>query len=311
MHLGIQGDFDMKTVLLNGYGGVDRLQYGDAPTPKPKSGEVLIRMRAASINPVDWKIRSGALREMMPVEFPAILGRDVAGEIVDVGDEMDEIEAGDRVLALVRSAYAEFVIAKSNEFAGIPRGLRTEDAAALPLVLLTGAQLIEDGVKPRQGETILVTGAVGSVGRTAVYVAKQHGARVIAGVRENQREQAQSLGADEIVAIDSEAGIAKIPEVDAIADTVDHDTIEKLLPRIRQGGRLGSVLGKPKGADARSIQVNAVFARPDARRLRELAEDVRDGKFSIPISARFPLAEVREAQTLAEKGASGKVLLLG
>jgi NADPH:quinone reductase-like Zn-dependent oxidoreductase len=299
----------MKAVLLKAYGGVDQLEYGDAPTPKPKTGEVLIRMHSASINPIDWKLRSGALKAMMPLQLPVILGRDVAGEVVDVGGEMDEVEAGDRVLALVNQAYAEFVIARPNEFAGIPQGLSVEDAGALPLVLLTGSQLVEEGVHPRSGETILVTGAVGSVGRSAVHVAKQHGARVLAGVRASQREQAESLGADGVFAIDSDEGIAQLPELDAIADSVGGATIARLLPRLRKGGRLGSVLGKPADADKYSIQVNALFAHPDARRLRELAQDVRDGKLSIPISARFPLAEAAKAQALAEKGASGKVLL--
>ncbi len=300
----------MKAVLLKGYGDVDQLEYGDAEKPKPGAGEVLVKVVATSVNPVDWKIRQGAVKERMPLDLPAILGRDVAGEIAEVGEGVTKLKVGDRVMGLVNHAYAQFLVAKTEELAIIPEGMKTENAAALPLVLLTGAQLMELGAKPKPDDVVLVTGAVGSVGRTAVFVAKQHGAKVIAGVREKQKPEAEKLGVERTIAIDSDHEIATLGQVDAIADTVDHEVIGKLIPHLRNGGNLGSVLGKPQAAEGKDIQVNAIQAKPDAAQLRQLAEAVQRGELMIPITERYPLSQVREAQQRAEKGANGKVLLL-
>ncbi len=300
----------MKAVLLNGYGGVDQLVYGDAPDPRPEAGEVLVKVAATSLNPIDWKVRRGDMKAIMPLPLPTILGRDVAGTVVSLGPNTEGLKPGDRVMGLVNHAYAEFLVAKRETLTPIPDDLETEDAAALPLVLTTGAQLIENGVQPEAGQTVLVTGALGSVGRTAVYVAKKHGMTVIAGVRAKERAKAEELGADRVIALDEEQGIASLGEVDAIADTVGHDVITKLMPYIRHSGVLATVLGKPEGADGKNFTVRPVFAQPDAERLHQLAEAVAAGEFSIPISKRMKLSQVREAQNLAEKGGIGKILLL-
>ena len=299
----------MKAVLMKGYGDADQLEYTDVEQPSPGAGEVLVRVEATSVNPVDWKIREGAFMKGQ-IKLPAILGRDVAGEVVELGPGVNGLRRGDRVMGLVNHAYAEFLVAKAEELARIPEGLSTEDAGALPLILITGTQLIELGIKPKPGMTVLVTGAVGSVGRTAVFVAKQHGAKVIAGVRRSQEQQAAELGADRVVAIDDDRAIESLGELDAIADTVDRDVIPKLLPHLRKDGVLGTVLGKPKAAEGKPIQVNEVFAKPDAKRLRAIAEAVQKGELKIPISGRFPLSRAGEAQNKAEKGAEGKLLLV-
>ncbi len=298
----------MKAVLLRGYGGVDQLQYGEAPRPSPGPGEVLVKVVSTSVNPIDYKLREGAMKGIMPLEFPFILGRDVAGTVEAIGEGVNNWKKGDRVLGLVNHSYAEYLVAKATDLAAIPDGMKAETAGVLPLVLTTGAQLIENGVQPQPGWTVLVTGAVGSVGRTAVFVARQHGAKVIAGVRASQRAEAEQMGV-ELIAIDSDDEIAKLGEVDAIADTVNHDVIEKLLPHLRKGGRLGTVLGKPKGADGRAIEVGEVWAKPDAKRLRELAEKVFSGELVIPVAAEFPLPDAGAAQRRAEQGANGKVLI--
>lgn len=300
----------MKAVLLMGYGGLDQLVYGDAPDPKPRAGEVLVKVDATSVNPVDWKIRHGDVKATMPVEFPAILGRDVAGIVVSLGPDTEGFQPGDRVMGLVNHAYAEFLVAKREDLTRIPDGLKTEDAAALPLVLTTGAQLIEEGVQPKAGETVLITGALGNVGRTAVYVARRHGMTAFAGVRARERAEAESLGADRVVAIDEEQGIASLGQVDAIADTVGHDVIEKLMPCIRHGGVLASVLGKPRGADGKDFHLRQVWAHPDAKRLQQLAQAIANGEFSIPIARRMKLSQAAEAQRLAEKGGISKILLI-
>lgn len=140
----------MKAVVLHAYGGVDQLFYEDAPEPKPQPGEVLVKVAATSVNPVDWKLRSGALQSMMPLQLPAILGRDVAGTVAGLGAGAKGFHLGERVMGLVNQGYAEFLVAKADSLTRIPDGLKTEDAAALPLVVLTGAQLIEKGVQPKK-----------------------------------------------------------------------------------------------------------------------------------------------------------------
>jgi NADPH:quinone reductase-like Zn-dependent oxidoreductase len=143
-----------------------------------------------------------------------------------------------------------------------------------------------------------------------VFVAKQHGAHVIAGVRAKQKSEAETIDADAVVALDDDAEIASLPELDAIADTVGGETIGKLLPKLKKSGVLATVLGKPPAADQAGTKVNEVFASPDAKRLYELAVDVRDRRLVIPISNRLPLSEIRKAQTLAEKGGQGKIAVL-
>jgi NADPH:quinone reductase-like Zn-dependent oxidoreductase len=295
----------MRAIVLTGTGDVDKLEVREVPDPEPGRGEVKIKVAASSINPIDWKIRRGYTNP----KFPEILGRDVAGEIVAVGPGVSRFKVGDRVLCMVRHGYAELAIAKEDNLARVPATMSVEAAAALPLVVTTGAQLIDENAEPKRGDTVLVTGAIGSVGRTAVFVAKARGARVIAGVRTDQKEEAQELGADAVVAIDDDSEIDNLPEVDEIADTVDGETIAKLLPHLKQSGRLASVLGEPDEARKRGIEVRAFMAHPDGTRLAELADAVARGDLKIPIAERRPFAEVREATRRAEQGAGGKVLL--
>jgi NADPH:quinone reductase-like Zn-dependent oxidoreductase len=251
------------------------------------------------------------MQTYMPLQLPDVLGRDLAGEVTELGDGVTRFKKGDRVMGLTKKTYAEFCVAKVEELALIPDGMDYEQAAAVPLVTLTGTQLIEKAIGIRSGQTVLVTGALGGVGRTAVFVAKTHGAKVLAGVRESQKKEAAELGADGIVALVNDQEISKLHDLDAIADTVGGETIAKLFGALRKGGTIGSVLGPVKGAEEADIQVKPMSALPDAARLSQLAADVAKGAFTIPISKRFPLREAAEAQKLAEKGgAGGKILLI-
>jgi len=300
----------MKAVVLTDYGDVDKLELRDVPDPKPGPGEVKIRTAATSVNPIDWKIRSGEARQMMPLQFPAILGRDVSGEVTETGPGVTGFKRGDKVLGLTQHAYAEQVLAKADAVAQVPAGLDVRDAAALPLVTLTGTELIDEAVQPRAGDLVLVTGAVGGVGRSAVFAAKRLGARVIAGVKRSQKREAEALGVDQVVAIDDDAEIERLPEVDAIADTVGGETIAKLVPKIRKGGTLASVLGEPAAAKGRDLRVRGFLSHPDGKRLRDLAEAAARGQLRIPIGKRLPISEVREAHRMAQRGADGKILLV-
>ncbi len=301
----------MKAIVLHQYGGPEELRYEEIERPGYGDDEVLVRMRATSVNPIDFKLRSGAAKARMPLDLPAILGRDLAGEVVEWGENVQGFEKGARVMALANGTYAEYTVAKADVLAPIPDALTFEKAAALPLVLTTGSQLIERAVKPQKGQTILVTGALGSVGRVAVHVARKHGVRVLAGVRADEKEKAASLHADRVVAIDSEEEISGLHDLDAIADTVGGTTIQRLMKAIREGGVVGSVLGPPQGADKYKIRVEAMMAMPDASRLYQLAEDFARGEFDIPIARTMSLKEAQEAQRLAESGGvGGKIILI-
>jgi NADPH:quinone reductase-like Zn-dependent oxidoreductase len=300
----------MKAVVLKDYGGIDQLELREVPDPKPGAGEVVVKISATSINPIDYKLRSGAMRARIPLELPAILGRDVAGEVVELGSGVTSLHLGDRVLGLGMRSYAEKASIRADALSPIPQGLVPVDAAALPLVITTGAQLAALA-DPKAGQTMLVTGAAGGVGRVAVFVAKERGARVIAGVKTKQLDAARALGADEIVALDDDADLSRIPELDSIADTVSGATIEKLIPRLRKGGVLASVLGEPAAAKGKPIEVRALLAQPDGKLLERYARSVAAGRLTIPIAERVPLKKAGEAQKRAEEHrVDGKILLI-
>jgi NADPH:quinone reductase-like Zn-dependent oxidoreductase len=302
----------MRAIVLTAYGEIDKLELREMPDPHAGPNAIVVRMAGASINPVDWKMRSGAAKERFPVQFPGILGRDVSGKVVEVGAGVSAFAIGDRVLGLVKGGYAELVAAPVEDWAKVPAGLDLVEAGALPLVLLTGAQLVEEAVNPAKGDVVLVTGAIGSVGRVAVYAARMRGAKVWAGVRRAQRDEAAQLGADGVVMLDDEADVGNLPVLDGIADTVGGDVIRKLYEKLKPGGVIGSVLGEPSGAKERGLVVHAFMARPDAATLAKYAAAIAEKKLVIPIAKKMPLAQAPEAQAFAEKkGPGGKVLLLG
>jgi len=214
-------------------------------------------------------------------------------------------------MALASKTYAELAVVKAAELAHVPDGLDLVEAAALPLVTLTGTQLIIRGTGIRAAQTVLVSGALGSVGRSAVHAAKQAGATVIAGVRKRQVEEARSLGADQIVALDDTAAMEKLGFLDAVADTVGGTTAQALIGTVKPGGVFASVLGPPANAKLNpTVRVVPVQVAGDAAMLRALAEDVAAKRLVIPIDRIIPLADAGEGQAAAEKGGIGKVLLL-
>ena len=301
----------MKAVVLHEYGSAKNLKYEDFEDPKPGPGEVLVRVQAVSLNPIDWKMRSGAANERFPVEFPAILGRDVAGIVRELGEGVQGFKEGDRVFALAHRTYAELCVVKATELAKIPEGLELTTAAAIPLVSVTGDQLMREGAKAQKDQTILLTGTLGSVGRIALYAAKEIGAKVIAGVRKQQIEEALSLGAVAAIDLGDDKELAKLGSVDAVADTIGGETATKLIGKVRPGGNYGSVVGPPSNAALHpTVQVNGVVAHPDTRTYIHYAEAIRDKKLVLPIDRMLPLAEAAEAQAAGEKGGVGKIILL-
>jgi NADPH:quinone reductase-like Zn-dependent oxidoreductase len=194
----------------------------------------------------------------------------------------------------------------------LPEGVDLIDAAAIPLVSLTGDQLVRLATRAVRGQTILVSGALGSVGRAAIHTAKKLGARVIAGVRERQLAEVAELGVSHAVAIDVDLAISNLQEVDGVADTVGGETAAKLFGKIRNGGRFGyaSVFPSEASLTNPTVEVTRVFARPDASKVREFADDIRDGAFSLPISRRLPLRDAAAAHTLVQNGGAGKIVLI-
>jgi NADPH:quinone reductase-like Zn-dependent oxidoreductase len=303
----------MKAVRIYEYGGPETLKYEtDVPEPTLGADMVLIEAVATSVNPIDWKIRSGVRQKDFPLALPAILGKDVSGVVRTVGSNIRHFKAGDRVLGIADATYAQFVSAPGAQLTHLPDGLDLADAAAIPLVSLTGDQLIRLATRAVAGQTILVSGALGSVGRAAVHTAKKLGATVIAGVRERQLAEVAELGVPHAVAIDDDAAIASLEAVDGVADTVGGETAAKLFGRIRNGGRFGyaSVFPADVAATNPTVEVTRVFARPDASKIREFADDIRDGAFSLPISRRMALRDAAIAHALMEKGGAGKIVLL-
>jgi NADPH:quinone reductase-like Zn-dependent oxidoreductase len=303
----------MNAVRIYQYGGPETLKYEtDVPEPALDADMVLIEAAATSVNSIDWKIRSGVRQKDFPLTLPAILGKDVSGVVRAVGSNIRHFKAGDRALGTADATYAQFVAVLGAQLTHLPDGLDLIDAAAIPLVSLTGDQLVRLATRAVSGQTILVSGALGSVGRAAVHTAKKLGATVIAGVRGRQLPEVPGLGVSHAVAIDDDAAIASLQAVDGVADTVGGETAGKLFRKIRKGGRFGyaSVFPADVAATNPTVEVTRVFARPDASKIREFADDIRDGAFSLPISRRMPLRDAAIGHALMEKGGAGKIVLL-
>ena len=300
----------MRAVVVRQYGGPEVLKFEEYPDPVPGSGEVLVRVAATSVNPIDYKRRAGLTKDFYPIKFPGLIGVDIAGTVIKIGPGVEGFSVGDQVFAMADNTYAELCVVKAAILAKVPKGLDLIQAAALPLVTTTGNQLLlATGINA--GQTVLVVGAAGNVGRSAAFTGKARGATVIAGVLKRQIDDAKTIGADQFVATDDDTAIANLPPLDAVADTVGGRTAEKLIGKVKSGGIFASVVGTPQNAaEYPSVKVVFVFSHFDRKTLEFMAEAVRDGKLVIPISLKMPLSEAAEAQAKAEKGGVGKILLV-
>src|SRR6201988_2840783 len=220
----------MKAIVVLQYGGTEVLMLGEYPDPVAGPGEGLGRVAGTSVNPIDYKRRSGLTKDFYPIKFPGLMGVDIAGTVVKTGPGVEGFSVGDQVFAMAADAYAELCVVKAAILAKVPKGLDLIQAAALPLVTTTGNQLISaTGIKA--GQTVLVIGAAGNVGRSAVFTANQRGAVVIAGVLKKQTDDAKTVGADQVVATDDDTAIANLPMLDVVADTVNGKTAEILIAK--------------------------------------------------------------------------------
>src|ERR1700724_864173 len=264
----------MRAVVLHEYGGPEKLKFEDnVPEPHVSGGTVLIAAAAASVNPIDWKVRSGMRQKDVPLSFPTILGRDVRGVVRGVGANVKHFKAGDRVLALSNATYADLVAVDDSDVTHMPDGVDLANAAAIPLIALTGDQLVRVATNVKKGQVVLITGALGSVGRAAVHAAKKVGAQVIAGVRGKEVDDAGSLGVSDVLAIDDDKAIENFRLVDAIVDTVGGDVAAKLIAKVKQSGSFGctAVLPESTGGNDPRVKITRVRAQPDPSKVREFA----------------------------------------
>ena len=300
----------MKAIVVRQYGGPEVLKFEEYPDPVPGQGEVLVRVAAASVNPIDYKRRAGLTQDFYPMKFPGLIGVDISGTAVKMGPGVEDFSVGDQVFAMADNTYAELCAVKAAVLAEVPKGLDLIQAAALPLVTTTGNQLLL-ATEVKAGQTVLVVGAAGNVGRSAVFTAKARGATVIAGVLRKQIDGAKTVGADQFVATDDDTAIANLPPLDAVADTVGGRTAEKLIAKVKPGGIYATVVGTPQNAaEYPFVRAVFVFSKFERKTLKFMAEAVRDGNLVIPISLKLPLSEAAKAQAMAEKGGIGKILLV-
>jgi NADPH:quinone reductase-like Zn-dependent oxidoreductase len=280
--------------------------------PTPAAGQVLIRIRAAGVNPADWKWRAGMFAAQVPIPLPHVPGYDVAGTIEQVGQEVHSLSPGDRVFALLdpiaKGGYAEFVICESALVARIPDGMSFAVAAALPTPALTGCQMVTEHMPSEGSVRVLITGAVGAVGRFALYQAKQMGAYCIAAVRAGQAAQALALGADEVVALDDPE--AAVPAIDFVADTVGGSEVARLCRGLAVGGKIITVSTSP--IDAKDLAVTPTFiaVHADTSLLERIARAVNEGAITLAALAPMPLDQAAEAHRLIEAGSVGAKIIL-
>jgi NADPH:quinone reductase-like Zn-dependent oxidoreductase len=298
----------MKAAVIHEFGGPEVLNYEDFPDPQFGRGQVLVRVTAASINPVDLSWRQGQRKDI--IKPPAVLGWDLSGTVVALGGGVDNLVIGDRVFGWDEHTYAELCAVDASVLAKVPPSLDPVEAAALPLVCSTGFRLISETGEAKSGETVLVSGANGSVGRSAVFAAKDRGCVVIAGVRAKDLGAASELGADRVITLDDDAAMAALKPVDLVANTVRGPTAAQLLAKVKSGGRFASVTGVPDGADKYpQVGIKVQVSKQDPDSYLYAAKAVLDERLHIAISITLPLSQAAQGHAAVERGGIGKVLL--
>jgi len=306
----------MKAVRVHEYGGPEVLKYEDAPRPQADTDEVLIRVHASSVNPVDWKVRAGYMQQMIKYRLPMIPGWDVSGVVEAAGSGATRLKAGDVVYCLAdlsrEGAYAEYVVVKEPVVAPKPKSIDHTTAAAIPLAALTAWQALYDGAKLSAGQTLLIHGAAGGVGTFAVQFAKMKGARVIATASKRNHDFLRSLGADETIDYNTTKFEDVVHGVDAVLDTITGETMERSWQVLKKGGILVSILEppSPEKAAAHGVRCHHTFVQGNLEQLNEITKLVDAGKLKIIIEKIFPLAEARAAQESNATGHTrGKIAL--
>ena len=303
----------MKAVLIHAFGGPEVLRMEDIARPEPAAHEVLIRVHAAGVNPVDWKIREGAFGK---IPLPCIMGSDFSGEIEALGPDVTEFRVGEPVFGSVSDgsgSYAEFALAPVSQIVEKPPGLDHVQAAGIPVPALTAWQALFDEAKLRRGQKILIHAAAGGVGSFAVQFAKWKGAYVIGTASGANAELVQSLGAHEFIDYTTTRFEDVVEDADVVLDTIGGDTQERSWKALRQGGILVSLVQPPSAKSASARGARGVMMREDAQRndeLAQIAKLVASGQIKINVETILPLKEARKAQELSQAGhVHGKIVL--
>lgn len=308
---------EMKAIVINEYGARDRLVEKELRKPAIEADELLIEMHATSINPIDWKIRTGYMAEEMEVEFPLILGWDAAGIVKEIGEDVTEFEVGDEVFArpaTEHGTYAEFVAVNKELVALKPKSISFNEAAAVPLAGLTAWQCLLDFGQIKEGDKVLIQAGSGGVGSYAIQIAKSFGAYVLSTASGSNEEFLKELGVDEFINYETTDFTEIAKNVDLVVDTMGGEILEKSLETVKDGGRLVSIAGEPnkEKAKERDIQVKALWLEPNGKQLAELGALMEKGEVKSYIGHKFPLTAqgLRGAHELsATHHAKGKIVI--
>ena len=306
----------MKAVVIEKYGGVDVLEIKDIPMPVVGEHDLLIEVYASSVNPVDWKIREGYLKDMIPYKFPLVLGWDVAGIVKEPGSHTGLFRAGDRVFSRTDIArngtYAEYVAVDEGLVALMPDNLSFREAAAVPLACQTAWQALVEIAQVKQGDKVLVHAASGGVGTFAVQIAKYKGAHVAATCGTANTRLVKSLGADEVIDYSATDFSEALHDFDIVLDTMGGEIYRKSFRIVKKGGTVISLLERPDEALARESGAKAeyMFLQPDRKRLGQIATLLSEGKMKPVLGVVLPLEDVKKAHTISQPHhAKGKIVL--
>ena len=309
----------MKAVQINKYGGYEVLEINEnAAKPSPGKGQVLVEVHTASINPFDWKVRAGYMKDFMPLNFPAILGGDFSGIVKEIGEGVAEFKVGDEVYGSANvfsggsGSFAEFAVAGTINAAKKPKKVDFIQAAALPLVGSSAVQALKQHMNLRRSNRILIHGGAGGIGHIAVQLAKALGSYVATTVNADDKDFVRQLGVDEIIDYKSEKFEEKIKDFDAVFDTVGGETTNKSFKVLKKGGVLVSMLGQPDAKFAQEYGVTAIGqgTKVNTQHLNRLAKLVDSGKIKVNIAKIFSLDQIKEAFKYQEEGhPRGKVVL--
>jgi len=306
----------MKSIRIHAYGGTDTMQLEDAPVPECGASDLLVRVVAAGVNPIDWKIRSGAMAHGAERRFPFTLGWVAAGTVAAVGGDVTRFEPGDEVCFYAEFArggcYAEYVAVDASQVAAKPRTFSFAQAAALPMSGQAAWTALIETAQIRPGMRVLVHGAAGALGSVAVQLAREAGAEVIGTASGPGLELVAGLGARQVIDYRNERFEAVVKDVDVVVDTIGGATQEASWSTLRRGGLLvATAVPPPPGrADAAGVRGAFVFTRPDGLVLAELARRADAGRLQVFVGQEFALADAPHAHRIGETGrARGKMVL--
>ncbi|HEY3705547.1 MAG TPA: NADP-dependent oxidoreductase [Terracidiphilus sp.] len=302
----------MKAVRIHQYGGPEVLLLDEIAQPAPGPGQVLVRVRAAGVNPVDWKIRAGYMKEVMPVELPVTLGFDFSGEIEAQGPGVNQFKQGDPVYGTAMGTFAEYVVTGVAELAPKPHSLDHAQAASIPVGAKTAWQALFDVGGLTSGGKVLIHGAAGSVGSFAVQLAKAKGAYVYGTASGRNLDYLKELGVDEPIDYQSTKFEDVARDVDVVLDTQGGETQQRSFAALKKGGTLVSIVQPPSQEEAAKHGVKAMFlgSQPNVEQLIEIARLVDAGKLKTAVEAVLPLEEAARALEVSQAGhVRGKIVL--